>query len=321
MSSRDWLRRGPTTLLSCLSACLWLGVATRPLQAQTALTSRSVIALPDSALLQPFRAEPVPVALPGSTRASVESVGPWTTPKLPSIAGISPWYAPALSAALPGAGQGLLRQQRGVAYAVAEGYLILELLRARRDATAERDAYREIARSVARLGEPGGRPDGPWAYYERLQSVLESGAYNATPSGTFTPEEDPTTFNGSIWLLARETYWLNPDVAPDPASAEYQRALGFYQRRAAGSEFLWSWRDAQLEQDLYRQTIVRANSASRRTRQIVGLLLANHALSLVDAYVSVRLRVFGDQQPDGSRNLGVQGSLPLPMFGAPRDSR
>jgi hypothetical protein len=227
-----------------------------------------------------------------------------------STRGLSPWWAPVLSGVVPGLGQGVLRQQRGVVYLAAEGYLVLRALGAQRDGHRERDAYRELARTVARAGFGGERPVGEWAYYERLQTILESGAYNRTPGAGFTPESDPATFNGSIWRLARETFWRDPEVAPDPSSPEYQRALAFYQQRAAGEAFLWSWRDAQLEQDVYRQTIDRSNEAYRRARQMVGLLLANHALSLVDSYVSVRLRVFGH---DAGGSLGVGAQLPVPV--------
>ncbi len=224
---------------------------------------------------------------------------------------LSPWWAPPLSALVPGLGQGVLGQQRGVAYVAAELYLVLRALGAERDARRERDAYREIARTVARAGFGDDRPDAGWPYYERLQFVLESGRYNVTPGGTFTPEPDVTTFNGSIWRLARETFWRDPDAPPPEGSDEYRRALAFYQERAVGEAFRWSWRDAQLEQDLYRQTIDRSNESSRLARQMVGLLLANHALSLVDAYVSVRLRVYGEGQGPSQR-VGVSGSLPLP---------
>lgn len=235
--------------------------------------------------------------------------------RVPMPGGVSPWVAPVASAILPGAGQGLLRQQRGVVYAAAEGYLVLQAIRSNRDAARERDGYREIARLVARAAFGAQRPDGDWPYYERMQFILESGQFNRTPGNGFTPEGDPSTFNGSMWRLARETFWRDPDAAPPTTSPEYQRAIEFYQRRAVSDEFRWSWRDAQLEQDVYRQTIVRANEASRRTKQFVGLLLANHALSLVDSYVSVRLRVFGNTDTPGAQRVGVSGTLPLPGGG------
>lgn len=265
------------------------------------------VALPTTAHAQPTQRSRLVSSVVAESRESQTSLLQTGAP--------APWSAPLLSALVPGAGQGLLRQQRGVAYAAVEGYLILQAVRSSRDASRERDAYREIARTVARASSTGARPDGTWPYYERMQYALESGAYNQTPGNGFTPESDPTTFNGSIWLLARETYWRDSNVPPDAASAEYQRALEFYQRRAAGQDFLWSWRDAQLEQDLYRQTIDRANDASRRTKQMVGLLLANHALSLVDAYASVRLRVYGTPAAPGvEQRFGVMGTVPLPAM-------
>jgi hypothetical protein len=229
----------------------------------------------------------------------------------------APWYAPVLSAALPGAGQGLLRQQRGIVYAAAEIYFAIRAIEASRDARAERDAYRDLARSVARAPFGGERPVADWAYYERLQHFLESGAFNRTPGGGFTPESDQTTYNGAIWRLARETFWRDPDVAPEPTSAEFQRAVAFYESRAATDDFRWSWRDAQLQQDVYRQTIDRANDASRRARQMVGLILANHALSLVDAYVNVRLRVYANGA-GATEQFGVLGAVPLPTLSRSR---
>jgi hypothetical protein len=224
---------------------------------------------------------------------------------------VSPWVAPVLSAALPGAGQGLLRQQRGIVYAAAEVYFLVRLVESGRDAGRQRDAYRTIARTVARASFPGERPDADWAYYERLQHFLESGAYNRTPGAGFTPEADAATFNGAVWRLARETFWRDPAVAPDTASEAYRRAVAFYQARAVGDAFRWSWRDAQLEQDAYRRAIDRSNDAARQAKQLAGLLLANHALSLVDAYVNVRLRVFADGVGEAGR-VGVGAALPLP---------
>jgi hypothetical protein len=264
--------------------------------------------LPSPLLEAPLGHRPLSLA----TMPSMASTpGPSIASDDSGLGTLSLWYAPPLSALVPGMGQGLLRQQRGVVYLAAEGYLLLRALGAQRDASRQREAYREIARTVARAGFGADRPDAAWEYYERLQYVLESGAFNRTPGAGLTPESDPATFNGSIWRLARETFWRDPEVMPDRASAEYQRALAFYERRAVSDAFRWSWRDAQLEQDLYRQTIERSNESARLARHMVGLLLANHALSLVDAYVSVRLRVFGDTDGSG-RQVGVAGQLPLP---------
>ena len=207
--------------------------------------------------------------------------------------GRAPWWAPVLSGVVPGAGQFAMGQQRSVGYLVAEGYLILQQVRARRDANRDRDAYRALAFDVARQPFGGERPRGNWDYYESMEKFLESGAFDRIPGGAVDPETDETMYNGARWLLARETYWLNPDVAPAVGSAEYQRAMAFYQSRAVPAAYQWSWRDAQLQRDVYAQTIASANRSGQRAVNFVGLIGANHLVSLIDAYVSVRVRRFG----------------------------
>ena len=99
-----------------------------------------------------------------------------------------------------------------------------------------------------------------------MEHWIESGVFNLVPGGTFTPEADVTTYNGAAWLLARQTYWADPNVQPDPTSAEYRKAIAFYIARAMQPQYRWSWRNAQLEQDVYVQTIERANQAARDAR-------------------------------------------------------
>jgi hypothetical protein len=99
---------------------------------------------------------------------------------------------------------------------------------------------------------------------------------------------DERSFNGSVWALALRTFVANPDSLPDPDSEEYQRALEFYRERAVGPNFQWSWRNAGLEQDLFRQSVRQSDEAFRRVTQQLGLLLANHLLSAIDALASTR---------------------------------
>ncbi|WP_353268860.1 hypothetical protein [Gemmatimonas sp.] len=211
----------------------------------------------------------------------------------------APWWAPAASGVVPGAGQFALKQQRSVAYLVAEAFLVVQYLAARRDGNRERDAYRALAVSVARKPFAGSQL-GNWDYYERLEQFLESGAFDRIPGGVVDPETDASTFNGFRWQLARETFWRDPNVAPALASAEYQRALAFYERQAVGEAFRWSWRDARLQQDVYVQTIRSANRSYQRAVNMLGIVAVNHLASLIDAYVSVRLRRFGAPEKGGS---------------------
>jgi hypothetical protein len=231
----------------------------------------------------------------------------------------APWWAPAVSALVPGGGQFALGQQRGVGYLVAEGYLLLQQVRARRDANRDRDAYRALAFEVARQPFGGERPRGSWDYYESMEKFLESGAFDRVPGGAVNPETDESTFNGARWLLARETYWLNPDIAPDVGSPEYQRALTFYRSRAVPDAYRWSWRDAQLQQDVYAQTIASANRSVQRAVNYVGLVGANHLVSLIDAYISVRVRRYGGA---GIAGVTVESMHTMvEAIGDPRDGR
>lgn len=242
-------------------------------------------------------ASPLALRRPATTSGEAVFTAPAASP--------APWWAPVASAVVPGSGQFSLKQQRSVAYLVAEAFLLVQYLSARRDGNRERDAYRALAVDVARKSF-GGTQQGTWEYYERLEQFLESGAYDRVPGGVLDPEIDPTTYNGFRWQLARQTYWLNPDVAPATGSAEYQRALEFYQRNAVSDAFRWSWRDAQLEQNVYVETIRSANRSYQRAVNMLGVVAVNHLASLIDAYVSVRVRRYGGVQVAGYAVDGVQ---------------
>lgn len=258
-------------------------------------------------------------AVPTSTRASDAPLGAaWTGTYTPSTSHSlpparpssvqapsvnAPWWAPAASAVVPGAGQFVLKQQRSVAYLVAEGFLVVQYLAARRDRNNERAAYRALANDVARKQFGGSMPQGSWDYYEHMEKFLESGVYDRIPGGAVDPETDATTYNGARWLLARETFWRDADSPPAVTSAEYQRALAFYTRDAITDAYRWSWRDAQLQQDLYVQTIRSANRGSQRAVNVLGVVAVNHLTSLIDAYVSVRVRRYGGA---GVAGLAIQ---------------
>lgn len=205
--------------------------------------------------------------------------------------GDAPWWAPIASAIVPGAGQAAMGQDRWIAFVAFEGAALLRYSADRQEGERERRTYRRLANQVARaLYSTGTPPSGAFEYYEAMERWVESGVYDAEPGGELDPESDLTTFNGSIWLLARQTYWTRPDSTPDVGSEAYRQALEFYDRRAVRPAYRWSWRNAQLEQDLYRRAIDRSNAAFRRSAEDLAAVLANHVLSTVDAYVTVRLR-------------------------------
>jgi hypothetical protein len=201
----------------------------------------------------------------------------------------SVFVRPLASLLLPGSGQLLAHQDRGAVYLAAEVYLVSRFLQLDHEAMAEARRFQNLAFDVARRTYGPVRRDTIFEYYEQMERFAESGAYDADPGGAFAPETDPGTYNGSVWLLARRTNWEDPNVPPDPSSLQYWRALQFYQERAVGPNFQWSWRDHSLEHEVFRDYIKRSDNAFRRAQNQIGLVLANHVLSAVDALISARL--------------------------------
>lgn len=202
-------------------------------------------------------------------------------------------YAPLASAIVPGSGQLLLGDDRFVAYAAVEFLGWWKYFKDSHDQAIQEATFKDIARRVARSHFSTTLPDGPWSYYEDMRDFLESGRYSLSDV-TVVPETDTTTFNGQKWLLELRTH-------PDSASA-----LAQYERDAIKPNFQWSWRNAQLQFDLYsRATILRneAYLAGVHDLTIIGL---NHLLSMVDAFTTLRLRIRSEE--DG--RTSIEGSLP-----------
>ena len=218
-------------------------------------------------------------------------------------------WAPVASMLLPGLGQVVLHQDRFVAYLAVEAWALLEFANQRTAARRPQNRYREMARDVARSLYGPAAPVGTWAYYEAMEHYVESGVFDRLPGGDVDPELDVDTHNGAMWLLARQTFWADPAIPPPASSVQYRSAYNFYLDRAIRSEYRWSWRNAQLEQDVYVRTIRRSNTSFREARQVLGFVIANHLLSSVDAFVM--LRVEGLEGGSG-RGVAVRGRLPLP---------
>lgn len=199
------------------------------------------------------------------------------------------WIRPVASLVVPGSGQLFARQDRGAVFLAAELYVVSRYLQLSHEGRNEARRFRALALAVARRTFAAMRRDTVFEYYEQMQRFVESGEFDRDPGPALAPETDPTTYNGSVWLLARRTYWQDPDSLPSPWSPEYAQAVQFYLGRAVGPEFRWSWRDAPLEHEVFRQSIARSDGAFRRAQIQLGLLLANHVASAVDALVSQRL--------------------------------
>jgi hypothetical protein len=236
-------------------------------------------------------------------------LGPLSIPRRDSS-----WWVPLASAVVPGSGQALLGQDRFIAYLALETFALLGYVDQHKAQLRATSQYQALASNVARSLYSTDRPVGDWAYYELMEHWIESGVFNLVPGGTFTPEADVTTYNGAAWLLARQTYWNDPNIQPDTTSAAYRKSITFYLARAIQPQYRFSWRNAQLEQDVYIQKIQERNQAARDARLQLGILIANHLLSMVDAYVT--LRVHGGLGAPGAPT-SLAATIPWAPFGRP----
>ncbi|HEY6808905.1 MAG TPA: hypothetical protein VI160_08975 [Gemmatimonadales bacterium] len=196
------------------------------------------------------------------------------------------WVRPLASLAIPGTGQLLGHQDRAAVYLAAEAVVFSQYLRLIQDSHQEGEQFRALAFQVAQRGFATVRRDTIFEYYETMERFDQSGRFDQDPGPGLAPETDPTTYNGSVWLLARRTFWSDPDVPPPPTSPEYQAAQRFYVQHAVGPAYQWSWRDAALQREAFRELIRRSDNAARRAQNQLGLLVANHLISALDALIS-----------------------------------
>ncbi len=200
-----------------------------------------------------------------------------------------PWVRPLASLVIPGAGQLLDGRGRGLVYIAAEVWFVARALALSAEGRRERDAFITLGYDVARAQFAPTRLDGPWEYYEAMSHWVESGAYSLAASGPVQPETDTLTYNGAMWLLARRNYLANPDSIPPSSDPSYQAALAFYQQRAFGAAYRWSWRNARIEMDTYAHSIRNSDNDFRNATTYAGAILLNHLASAVDAFITTRV--------------------------------
>ena len=239
----------------------------------------------------------VGLRLGATERRSVDGIPDSATPAMqPQPRGRSAldrlpvWSAPLASAVVPGLGQARLGQDRFIAFMAAEAFLLLQYAKSTGEARDNAQNFRAIARDIARRGFPGTHPDtSAWKYYESMKKYVESGVFTLATNGRIVPETDTLTYNGRQWLQARELFGV-PVNEPDPVrDGNYARALARYESTAVRQEYGWSWRNAQLAQDLYGRSIARSNDAYRRATGDLLAIMANHVISAIDAFATVRL--------------------------------
>jgi hypothetical protein len=199
------------------------------------------------------------------------------------------WVRPLASLIVPGSGQLMAHQDRAVIYFGIEAYGLTRYIQLTMASHQDANQFRDLAFDVARRAFNPTKRDTVFEYFETMQRFMESGQFDRDPGSAFAPEIDTTTYNGSVWLTARRTYWRDPNAPPDPQSLEYARAVQFYTQHAVGAGYLWSWRNSEEQLSVYSETLRRSDSASRHAQDQLGILLANHLVSAVDAFISNRL--------------------------------
>jgi hypothetical protein len=196
------------------------------------------------------------------------------------------------SALLPGTAQYLAGDERWVPYIAAEAYAWASYIDNRHQADRLSRRYRDLAWQVARRVSVGARRDSVFEYYEAMADpqINASGAYDLdkqTPG--IQPETEHGTFNGDLWQLARELY-SGGDLDFVPGAPAYESALAYYLERAIPERYAWAWGSSSLEQQAFGDLIRQSDAASRSATRYLGVIVANHLVSAVDALVTTRLR-------------------------------
>lgn len=202
-------------------------------------------------------------------------------------------YAPLISAVIPGGGQLALGNGRFVAYAVAEAIGWWNYRKNRNELAQETEAFKQLANGVARAAYTSKPADREWAYYEQMRDRKESGAYSMTDTGPLVPETDITTYNGYKWQLALRNH------------GTFAEALADYERVAIKPDFQWSWRNHTLEYDIFIRTTQLRNDANQRASNYLLAIAANHLLSMIDAFATIRLQV----QPGTNGGTSIGASI------------
>jgi hypothetical protein len=214
---------------------------------------------------------------------------------------------------LPGGGQHLLGQNRKWAYAALEAAGWVFFVERRHAGGDYRDRYRDFAWENGRI-QSDGRVDGDFEYYERLAHWTRSGEFDRDASSPgLQPEQDETSFNGSVWALATRIFLGGATNVPESDPA-YQSALAYYGEEAYATGLLWDWTGMPAAQAHYAALLDESDSRFRQATTILGLVIANHVLSAADAYLSARSRSAAVRlrlEPDLSAGFGTRVVLTL----------
>jgi hypothetical protein len=203
-----------------------------------------------------------------------------------------------------------LKDQRWVPYIALEAFGWLSYAHQKsRGRALERD-YRDLAWNVARRVCDCNRRDTVFSYYEAMSELDESGFFDADRfTDGVQPETNPQRYNGQQWERAKALHLSGQE--PVPGTAAYDSALAYYQRNAVPDGYRWDWRESPFEQEAFNRLIAQSDDALRTATRALGLILANHVVSAIDALVTARLQMVGP----GTRELRIHSGFE-PAFGS-----
>jgi hypothetical protein len=192
-----------------------------------------------------------------------------------------------LSFLLPGLGQHYLADRsRMWIFGALEVAGWAAFLERRSSGAGLQDVYRDFAWSRGRV-QRASRMDGDFDYYEALTKWGRSGAFDSDPAQQgIQPEVDATTYNGTIWTRAQGLFLGGS--AGQEGDPGYEQARAYYVDNAYGTEFLWDWSEDPAGQSELGDKIEESDERFRQATTFVGVIIANHLVSAIDAFITGR---------------------------------
>ncbi len=197
-------------------------------------------------------------------------------------------------------GNGSWARDRWPAYMAVELWAWIQFLDWRREGHRLQTQYKDLAWLVARRISTGPRTDAGWEYYEALTHFQSSGAYDS----------DPLSLRRPAGRRPHDLQWIDlgsrPGTLPSgkPREPRPRRARIRTRRHPTTTwpepmppGLAWDWGTSTLHQEEYTGLIRDSDEALRSSTGMIGVILANHLLSAVDALVSGRLGIAGKADP------------------------
>ncbi|MDA0312588.1 MAG: hypothetical protein O2992_10780 [Gemmatimonadetes bacterium] len=205
----------------------------------------------------------------------------------PQALSAEPARVAGMSLLVPGLGQHKQDRNRKWMFAAAEVLAWSFFAERRRSGSELRDQYLDVAWDRGRL-QGGARVEGDFEYYETMTKWARSGAFDADPLASgLQPEADVNAYNGLIWQRAQSLFLGGK--AGQEGEAAYEQARAYYRTNAYGEAFLWDWSSDAGGQQAMGGLIKDSDDRFRQATTAVGVVIANHLVAAVDAFLRSRV--------------------------------